>query len=176
MALEKYRILAALQNINSVDKYTFVLIDIIKDVDSNMIKKVLITQKNLKQNLIFDDTSRLTSIATGAASRVVPDYIISNVKGFRDDFMYFDVFNLKDEHSLIMNYINYYTVIENKAKALQNFFSGIGAFLVDNDSSPARWKISYGDIDMSTIALMLSIDVILKNKSALLLKAIKGLA
>lgn len=172
LMLRKYKILVALQNVNTTDRYTFVIVDIAKDPDTNIIFKVAVGKNGIKSNILYDDLRKYT-MAYLHHGQIKIDYAISNIKGYLQDFYYYDTYSNKDEHNLILNYINYYEKITNLATPLQNISSGHGVFLVDTDSSPTRWKIDNSSIQMPTLAIMFAMDLVIKNKFHSMLEAIE---
>lgn len=77
MEIKKYRVLNILLNTNSVDRYTYCVIDIAKDIDTNKILKASIKKGALKENIILEDAK---SHMIGLFKTNKPDYVISTKK------------------------------------------------------------------------------------------------
>lgn len=168
--IEKYRVLNVLLNANSLDRYTFCVVDVTKDVRKNKIIKAVIEKGLLKESILMEDVKKFT---LSVYRKNKPKYVISTQYKFIKDSYLYDLYNNKDEHKLAKHYIDNFERLENKATSLQQVATGEGLFLTDGDSRKSSWKFDITSLKMATFAFMFSIDLVLKNKTSMLLRALE---
>jgi len=167
---EKKRVLCALQNTNSVDRYTFCIVDIVKHIETNKIIKAVIPKGLLRESIIFDD---LRHYIRTVFTNKKPDYVISTQQHFMQDSYFYDLYSRKDEHELAKLYIDNFEVLVNRCGTLQQVSNGEGLFLTDGDSQKSKWKFDHTSLRMATFAFMFSIDLVSRNKTSRLLMSLK---
>lgn len=170
MKTQKYRVLCVLLNTNSTDRYTFCVVDIVKDIGNNKILKARIPKGLLKESIIMDDVKKFTR---QLFTRAKPDYVISTQRKFLSESHTYDLYGNKNEHELAKHYIDNFEKLENRSSSLQQVTGGEGLFLVDSDSQKSSWKFDYGSLRMATFAFMFSIDLVLKNRISELLSVLE---
>ncbi|MFT7880433.1 MAG: hypothetical protein ABXS91_08575 [Sulfurimonas sp.] len=169
MDIKHYRVLNVLLNTNSVDRYTFCVIDIAKDIDTNKIYRARIKKGLLKENIIMDDVKKHMKKLFRTKQ---PDYVISTQKDLLKDSYHYDLYNRKDEHELSMLYITNFGILENLHSSLQEIRNQEGLFLVDGDSAKTAWKFDHSQLRMATFAFMFSLDLLNRNRTSALVKAL----
>lgn len=172
MDIKHYRVLNVLLNTNTVDRYTFCVIDISKDIDTNKVYRAIIPKGMLKENILIAEVKKLTQQLYSKTSRK-PDYVISTKKDFLKTSYQYEIYNRSDEHELGTHYIENFEVLKNKVTSLQQVKNQEGLFLTDGDSTKARWKFDHTQLRMPTFAFMFSLDLVLKNKTDALIKSLE---
>ncbi|WP_294959191.1 hypothetical protein [Sulfurovum sp.] len=170
MDIKKHRVLNVLLNTGSLDRYTLAVVDVYKDIETNKIRKAVIPKGLLKENILLEEAKTHTR-RIFLNSR--PDYVISTQYKFIKDAYRVDLYANKNEHELAKYYIDNFEVLENRVSALQQVSNGEGIFLVEGDSQKAHWKLDHMSLRMSTYAFMFSMELVSKNRTLELLKALE---
>ena len=171
MNIEKYRVLCVLLNAGSLDRYTFCVIDIHKDIYKNKILKAVIPKGLLKESVLLEDAKQRTRMLFTNLTK--PDYVISTQHKFLNDSYQVDLYANKNEHQLAKHYLDNFEKLKNRSSALQQVANGEGIYLTEGDSQKSSWKLDHLSLRMSTFAFMFSMDLVLKNQTSALLKALK---
>jgi len=169
MDIRNYRVLCVLLNTNTVDRYTWCVVDIKKDIDTNKIYRARVHSGMLKENILMADVKKYTKTLF---ENKKPNYVISTQKSFLKIAYHYEIYNRGDEHELATHYIENFEVLENAETSLQQVTNQDGLFLTDGDSQKARWKFDHIQLRMVTFAFMFSLDLVLKNKTDVLIKAL----
>ncbi|NOR58041.1 MAG: hypothetical protein GQ474_05910 [Sulfurimonas sp.] len=146
------------------------MIDIAKDIDSNKIHKAVISKGNIKENITLKEAREFAYILF---SKKKPDYVISTQKTFMKSTYHYPLYNRKDEHGLSELYMEHFPIIQNLETSVQVLGNGDGIYLTDGDSQKTSWKFDHSQLRMGTFAFMFGIDLVKKNKTSALLKALE---
>ena len=167
MALAKYRVACVFIEPETIDVYSLVLVDIIKKSNTNEIMKISIGKKNIRKRIPLDVAKRLLQ-------QTRHTHLVSSIQGLSKDAIYFPmIFTTKLSNELVSHYMANYSKINYGAGTPQNIQVGDGLYLHQTEGGASGYVIDISQIEVATISVMASLNIIIANKVHAILEALK---
>jgi hypothetical protein len=154
-------------------KYFAGMVRISKSLKYNKVTRVVLG-KTCNENYTLEEAKKMY---LGALAMVKADKLtlVTSVSILKHDY-FRSPFDIKNEDELVKNYRIYQDSIQKGKSSLTPQKIGVGKGLyLDDLAKPVRLRIDFNDIKISTISIMFAIDVVLKNETQNLLRAIEVL-
>jgi len=167
MVFAKYRVACVFIEPEAIDVYSLVLVDIIKKSNTNEIMKISIGKKNIRKHIPL-------AVAKKLLQKTRHTHLISSIQGLSEGVFYFPmVFSSKLSNVLVSHYMANYPKIEYDKGTPQNIQVGDGLYLYQSEGGASGYVIDIAQIEVETISVMASLNIIIANKAHAILEELK---
>jgi hypothetical protein len=167
VGISKFRIACVFIEPETVELYSLVLVDIAKNTQTNEILEVVIGKKNIRKRLTLKEIKQ-----TLPKTRYT--HLTSSIQGLSSDAVYFPIlFDGKKSSSLVTTYMSNYSKISYGMGTPQNIEVGDGLYMHQTEGGASSYVIDISQIKVETIAVMASLEMVVKNRVQAMLDAYK---
>jgi len=166
--IEIIKIFVAIQDVSSLGKYNVFLFEMRKQISVNKLLVISLSKKfthlGVKNKKVYELMREYDY-----------DLCLSTIENLSPRSHHFSLYGFKDEHEMIVQYIQNYNAIHYEGQTKQELRAKKEIFLLDTDSQANKWKWDIYEIKPTTLGFMLAIRYGLNRRSATLLSAFLAL-